>query len=370
MSENPDKVHFRFFNSKLLCLTLLIGIGASCRQSEKSFAEIIVHTFPIEKHLDASNLDIPISIKRLGIADSLLVITNDEDPYKIHIFNPLNNNLLTSFGRIGKGPNEFILEPLYYNQFQYDKDGLNLWLFDRNSRLLRLFNLNSIRANDEKAIKKSVLLSGGHVYSELSVYYISDSCIVGSSNISYGQFFIFNPIKDTIDYFNYFPREKTSKNEVKRETINNYFAGTGRLNPSGSKIAVAYLFFNRIDVFDIHEKRLLSIRNPSEGENQISDKHDISSFADNKFGYYSLYCSEKYIYALKNDCTRNNFTSGNYTSEIQVFDWSGLPICRYFLSHPIEFLVVDEKHKILYGGHYYTDGTISKFELGSELFEN
>ena len=235
-----------------------------------------------------------------------------------------------------------------------------------NLKQFRLYNLELALLKKPGAIKQKILLKR-QVASEHSVFYINDTCLAGSSISQKGQFYTYNPIKDTIIYFNCYP-QVVDKRYKQRELDRTYeFFGNSRINQTKSKIALAYLYFNRIDIFNIREKEVLSIHVPLQGENVITDKVEINSLEAKKLGYFDVFATEKYIYALKNDCYINEITSGNYRSEIHIFNWSGNSICRYFLDSPIEYIVVDERNKTLYGGHIYTDGIVSKFELGPEI---
>lgn len=190
-----------------------------------------------------------------------------------------------------------------------------------------------------------------------SIFFINDTCIVGTSRSKRGQFYVYNPVQDSINHYDFYP-QKSYGNE---EGISKLFVGVARIRPDLNKIAYAYLYFNRIDVFDISTKEIVTIRVPVEGESKMSNDLKLEELKSNEYGYFDLFLTNKHIYALKNNCSRQSKKNGNFMSEIHIFLWNGDPVGKYILSDPIENFVVMEKRRKIYGGHYYTSGILSEF---------
>ena len=346
---------------KIILFTAILILSLSCQNTKEkhSLKTNKSVTFSDSLFIQGRDLNVHLVARRLGIIDSLLLVGIRTPEHEFCLYNPSTGYIIKYFGRKGKGPAEFSRQANYFGQVDFDKNGLGAWIYDRNYRLLRLFSIDLLGKPNINPVTKEVIMPGTEVAIS-TAFYCNDSCIAGTSFSSNGQFYIYNPHKDTTVLYNFHPQKSSDKNRNNRTRI---FAGVGRINPSHTKIGLAYLYLNQIDIFDISSKTVQSISVEQEGGNVMSDDLNIDELTNKELGYFDLFISERSIYALKIHATLQDFDEGDYNSEIHVFNLDGTPKIKYILDRSNERFVIDEEKQLLYAGHYNTNGTISVFKL-------
>lgn len=110
-----------------------------------------------------------------------------------------------------------------------------------------------------------------------------------------------------------------------------------------SIIVHAYLFKNRIDIYDIETLELKAV---------IEDKKDpttitLGDFDNLEYHYINLVAGKEYFYALYSGQKNNDKSKDK--NRIQVYDFKGKSIIEYEFDIPPLIFVVDEKNQMMYG---------------------
>lgn len=345
------------FIIELLFLSLIISFSCN-RQDARNI--LIINSFPKEQNIIGESHEIFISPQFMGICDTLLFIINNKKENIVNVFNSTNLSFIGSFGNRGKGPNEY-MSAQFYGQYTIDNKGINVWIMDGNSRKLHLINVEeSLKTNNSTQPIKEKFLTRNTGF-ERSVFYINDSLIIGSSQSSNGHLYLYNPILDEIKWTKFYPELET-ENE---ETFGLLWLDMNSLKPDGSKIACAFYSFNRIDIYSTDGKFEFSVTYNPDNLPEIIPKEELVDSDQNKVFYLDVYSTNNYIYALYCNSTSDNLYNSDFKSEIHVFNWNGDPVSIYRSDIAFDRIVVDEKNKIIIGGHYITDGDITVFNLDS-----
>jgi hypothetical protein len=127
------------------------------------------------------------------------------------------------------------------------------------------------------------------------------------------------------------------------------------MNPAHNKIALAYRYTDKVEIFDLKNGKSKLISGPEKYETAFytfkSQGIDVSSrLADTRFAFSSgAAATAKYLYLLycgkKEDETRYGNQSSDY---IYIYSWNGKPVAKLVLDKPGLGIGVSPDDKILY----------------------
>lgn len=179
---------------------------------------------------------------------------------------------------------------------------------------------------------------------------------VESFIIDYESFNNMNIIRDSLlIYYLIDNLEIKKKNLHKNTLIDNvklkkddhkesyFYSNRGMIVANDSIIVHAYLFKNRIDIYDIETLELKAV---------IEDKKDpttitLGDFDNLEYHYINLVAGKEYFYALYSGQKNNDKSKDK--NRIQVYDFKGKSIIEYEFDIPPLIFVVDEKNQMMYG---------------------
>lgn len=328
-------VKFKYLNvvKAIYFITLL----NSCGQNNEIMK---FTTFPkviqMDQYLDSNPVfNDNYRFDNIAILDSTLIILNSQDNYGfIKLYNKNTFESLGSFGRLGRGPNEFI-NPYY---LKVNKKENTLMFVESPKRIIVGYKFKDILKN-----KDSNPLFLVKIKPELvpvsSYYMLNDSTFIFSTTSDSSLYTIVN--KDGLILHSIGVRNN-KYNKLKPYTYNslytNYFVYNEELNIS----ITGYEKFDLIEKFDFKNNTIQHLF----GVNYNNLKPEISSNDDILNNYAALYKiknDKNYIYApfLGEPFFNEENLSVKYGSEILVFDWCLKPIARLSFSCQIKDFEID-----------------------------
>lgn len=281
--------------------------------------------------------DTPLCPDRVSTYDSLLLLKNWKNcnKYFFYIYNK-NSKLLGKFGKKGRGPSEFIKPHIYGNQFNVLNKALHLWVFDFQSQ--RLKNINIQKSISNPTASPSQIISIPNKIGTVTKVINLPKKLIGKSISSKGRMFFYNKESTEIKWINFIPKVK---NEPK--DIHNLYNAQIDIKPDRSKIVSALRYFNRIDMFDLNGNLKMSLTSKR-------DNKDPSTTNSKKQYYFDVYCTNKYIYALKGGFSLKKLKKGkDLQFKVEVYNWDGKPIRLYKLDRFIGSIVIDNAQRYIYG---------------------
>lgn len=298
--------------------------------------------------------------RRIINVDGQLIVSELSSDTLLHVINKNNLEYVYGFGKEGMGPNEYYK---IWNLYPSSNDN-SLWIYcPEIKKSIHYDLLNKEQVYSHKQIAEDVLAvqfaptfkntflgietDGIHKFSEFSSEGIKSKG--------------FGLVK------NYLP----SRKDIPKNVITSVHQGQLRANPDLDKFGLACLQRDMIEILDLKDSSILSIRGPI---NQIPEfEVDYSAgypmaLVDSKktnYCYMNMYMGDEFIYGL--------FSGENMAQIIDhsketpfylfVFNYKGDFIKSFKLSHSILDLVVDEEKDIAYGISNDENPGIVKFTL-------
>ncbi len=287
----------RLFTS-LIIYIIIIDVFANCKNNSTS-KQVSSREPQILKGQKIELSDTYSAID-LEIVDSMLIFLCYGDQYKFHVYNKNTLKFVGKFGQEGRGPSEYIL-PIMLSQKMKVNDSIYLVTYDNSLRRINFVNILkainnvnycpvSINSRDRESFQLSIITSA--VMS-------SDSLFIGTSgdNSIEGRFFCYDILNDKLTWEPYYPIPKiVPKKMFQAELYANYLA----LRFNKSDIAVASLFFKRIDILDNKGRLKRSIVFNQDKEPDFSNADSWPIKGSHEY-FTSISVSQDYIYALDID---------------------------------------------------------------------
>ncbi|MTI88315.1 MAG: hypothetical protein FH748_10135 [Balneolaceae bacterium] len=344
---------FQFF----LVITI---IGCSSEKEDKK-ADLITG-FPTPVTIDGDRiLERETGLLYLKKIDSLLVVSTEADTL-IKVYDE-NENFVSGFGRIGRGPNEFSSPPFISEGII---KGDKKYIFAYNSQLNKL---NVIDLNKTIKSNKIVSLKEYEFPSDLmgvsNIFYVNEDTLMGM----YSDHF-YKKLDGKKGGFYYFPKTKKFETfELTNLTIDpfstidesNLNARFPILSRDRKTFALLMRYAPIFEILDVGSKSVNTFYIESYPETYV---YSLEAYRDFELtNYYDFaYSGEKYIYILYKG---KPFSLEPKKSKIQVLDWDRNPIAEYIVpkEYGLSLFAVDEDKKVLYGLSYRNDA-IYRFYYG------
>lgn len=323
-----------------LCFILILF---SCKPSETKVELKKMDDFPasisMNNYLKNSYETSLMLNPRFNIIDSIIVVLDKKftDGF-IRIFDSRTLKLISSFGKIGRGPNEYI-DPAY---IQVDKKRRQIWFIDYPKTTFYCFNLKDALASDNPPAIHSFsfdrnlmpifnyhFMKNGNILIPTT----TDTCLYteitkrGEISKTYGV------LKE--------PRKNMSQMEY------NYFYYRNIAYNEDLNIAVGtYTFLDKIMCYNLNNNST-SYYLGSKYE-EIEPEVGGGNVFNNWQSYTLQICSTKdFVFAsyLGDEYTLADY-SANYPTEIHVFDWNMKPTAKLLFPDPIIKFDINEQGEI------------------------
>ncbi len=314
------------------------------QEQKKEVAKIVIKGEQILKEY--------IEPQIIYVVDSLLLTKNNPTAKKLFsVFNK-NGKLLTSFGRVGQGPNDFGAMVMYYNQVTYNKAGdICIWLYEMNYKRMRKINLSKTVKEKTVIIEQTIPILPSLNF--MSPYYINSDLIVGNINnmdLHMDKLRFYNPISRKVE------KRVPLLPKVQLETkdaatilteYNSLFVNALGYQPEKGFVSV-FANINRMDFLNLKGEITKTIL-----DNTLDDKitYELSDFpkdAERVVHNFFMTTTSNYIITIYNgvDSYKNIDWKNNV---IRVFDWNGEEKFSLKPTESLMFIAYDEANAILYG---------------------
>lgn len=345
--------------NKLLILVLCPFL-LFCSKSNPEFTSVIPN-FPEHKTLEGTQiLKETMGTIYITKIDSLFVLSTIQDTL-IHIYDT-DENFISSFGKIGRGPNEFSNVP--FINFASSKDNFNsIYSLDRQLLKVNVINLNSSIVENKLIMDNEIELPSELVGTQ-TVFFVDDEKIIGIYDDKFyraldqrrGGFYYF-PYSETFEIIELHNLQIDPYEVMPATNINSRIAVS---SPDGSKFAIVLTYSPLLEIFDTGSttpKRYYL------GSTTPQNIFELESFKDEELIEYYTFIdsSDKYIYLL---FSGNHYSETPLENKIQVIDWDGNPIKEYIIpqNYGLNMFKVDEENSTIYGLSYSNDA-IYKFNF-------
>jgi hypothetical protein len=285
------------------------------------------------------------------VKDSLMIMKNYSNDFQFKIFRLPEFKLLKSFGKSGRGPDEFQFARLVKSE---DKNTLCFIYEITNSKLYKVDRqLNMSPAAVKFAEKKPM-------FDEKQLYSFSDHDFyyVGNNNAGKSIYHI-TERGDSI---------KT--NEVYNLAFSsghrnwaNYIGDFGA-NRSRGRLVYAYKYFKRLIFMDTTatKVRILNFQ-----KDDAQKKEVLAQLGpENVTHYWGMSSQPDYVYVLYSGRTplevSKQFKHEDYYIFVEQFDWNGNPVRKYRLDH-WGYFCVDEKSNSIYIASVNDDEPMFRYKL-------
>ena len=331
---------------KLAGTIFICAFIGSCNKSEKAVIE--VEEFPIEVNLKGSKLPLAqLCVSSLNVVDSMLLLIENCEENFIHAYSTKTYKYLGSFGRKGAGPAEFTF-PETIGQYVQNENGTGVWIADMNKKVIKKVNVQQSLNKKPNAFGESY-----HIPTEAGrsnyMGFLADNTMVGTSLDGQGRLFFAKGDKHhLIEWVENFPAVDKKHPQEKLGVLYN---SVMRIKPDGSRVVTALDLFKRIDVFKPGGELEFSIVFP-----EVKVEPDVANPGnrmekDTRRFYSWLNVTDNYIYALNVDMSFEEYLNGDSdkSTTLEVFDWTGEPVCKYVFDQRIYAFAVDEQNRQIFG---------------------
>jgi hypothetical protein len=270
------------------------------------------------------------------ISNSLVVSDVLTDPH-LSVIDLKSGRITARLGRNGEGPSELRV-PRWITRDKSLEDAV--WVYDfSNRRFTRL----QLEEEDKPRLDREVSLNVGA--SIESPVWTNDGLITNGVFLDY-TLLTLDPNGRPIRRIAAAPPFGTRQiaHNTGRRMLNRTFMTT---DPSVSRLALAYQWANRIDLFRVDGVRYASIGTPSKAHARfrVDDRDKFHWADDTKMGYIRLSGSSRFVYALHCGCTD---VQAEGPVDVDVFTWQGAHVKRMTLPESAFEMFVTDDDRLMY----------------------
>ena len=344
-----------------ILLSLLIAYCfVSCKQY---YDENTIVEFPENIQLQGVHVgteNVILSPYRMARLDSYLIITdpvpNKQTNCMIYLYCTEENRIVKNFGSFGDGPGE--LKDV--SDFFVDEKKREIVVFDQIRKNFLHYNLDSLLLFETY---KPTLVSAPLGMFSIYRFCKPNDTLYLTNGAELNLLTLFTS-KGNIQYeIREFPIVDLPtpgfKTNIQGEALKTYLFGQLAFCNTHSRVVIAYMNFDLIEVYNLKGERLKFVKNPTHYAPYV--KNEIINYNmcyfDNKIfddKIYLLYSGKK----LARDA--DGWKQGDI---IQVFDMDLNPIRKYQLDTPITSFALDCKNRRIYGVNRFSAQPITMFNL-------
>lgn len=285
------------------------------------------------------------------VKDSVMIMKNISGENLFRIFKLPDFKQLKSFGKAGRGPDEFQFAHLVQSE---DKNTLCFIYEMTNSKLYKIdrqFNLAPAKIQFGKSEA---------MFDEKFLYSFGDNVFFYVGNNQTGksifQTKVVNDSLETSEVYNL-------SFSPKHHNWANYIGDFGA-NKAKGRLVYAYKYFKRLVFMDTTGTKIRILNFQSE---EVQKKEVLAQLGpDNVTHYWGMSCQPDYVYVLYSGRTpievSKQFKQENFYIFVEQFDWNGNPIRKFKLDH-WGYFCVDEKSNSLYIASVNDDEPVFRYKL-------
>lgn len=343
---------------EILFFLLTITLSASCQDAGHrvfQVGQVIVSTIPMEEKTlsPIECIDDPFlygASLLLCISDSLAVFDIKSDLYCFRVVN-LHSGEYVDFLNKGRGPDEVVTG--YFTRLRVVDDKPIMDVDALNEHYLMAIDLEETFRDRRTIIQETV-----EVPSRAFM-----SFPIGNEILS---FVLFDDDNYSIKQF------KKEGLALNRSTLifgdESYvaeyqpqFESDRKVKPDGTKMVLAMIRFNELDIFDIEGDNHYSVSLSKHSNSKAIIREMLSTeLLSTQLYYFGCDVTNESIYALYYDCDLVDLD--NTIPEIHVFSWDGRLKAIYHINENLRSIAVTNNGNVLYG--MTNDEVIYCYDLG------
>ncbi|MEO9886845.1 MAG: BF3164 family lipoprotein [Balneola sp.] len=277
----------------------------------------------------------------ISVVDTFLVVVKSDEPF-IELYSTNSHKLLLSFGKEGRGPNEFLGPSLIKNRSV--SVGKNIFfVHDYKRNKIARIEIGEVLKDSQNFEILPIPKTDHHM---TFVHYISDRYIIGTPSQG-GIMTILDLMNGESNLVPYLPELEFNVPEFSLPTI---FRPAVLVNKKKNRIVVAPLYLGEMSFFNFKGELINSVAFEPRNKYEEELIQGEQAFSEIKEQIIELELVDDYIYALNSNTSVKNFRSNQRQNKIQVFNWNGNPIKEYILEQEHIFsMSVDPIQKRIYG---------------------
>ncbi|GEM_PF-1225357 len=299
--------------------------------------------------------------------DTLLIVLDryqkDNNTFIYKAFNTNNGNTISTFGRIGKGPDEFQF-PSFLTDISYNS---NLFgVYNGKRFMFNELSIDSIVSNSRRLTVKS--------YQNLSNFYskiikTDKEHFFGSGFFDKGRYALSDTAGNILTVKGDYPFEHQFS--LSKRDLGMAFQCKLKKHPNKQLVVSATANSANLEIIKVgtHGFEVIKKINsrPTIFENNGSkNRIDVDVLQENRYGYQNVSITKDYIYALYSGKKMDK--SYHYTDIVLVFDWEGNPVIRYNLDQEVRYISAKANNEALFAISKNEDGDheVRKFSLNPD----
>lgn len=342
--------------SGLTFLLIILTISCKNTHNRKVRALDLRDTLSVEDIHSLEKEEVLLNpLRMMNVDDSYIIISERTPNNFIEVFGLPDFKHLYSWGRQGRGPNEFLSPPVYINV-----SGKEIIPFKDFQQRLVHYRVTDSALHKTESQKLSY---EGQKDALNRIKRFNDSLYIamyGAYEDTDYEFIALQPDNDQpLFKFGDYPANELDQTEK-------YFkySKTHAVKSDGSRFAAFYYNVNMFTIYNPNGELIKRV--------EVSDS-DVPAASpegeDFKFRQVA-HASDNYIYLLglygDNEKIFNKPDQASFTS-FEVWDWSGNPVHRAYFDRVIHNFTVSEKYDRIYGYSLFSPQEIYEYTLPDEL---
>lgn len=350
-------------NGKFLIIVFII-INFSCNNSKDnknlSFREFSKKVNMEERFVEKLSLKGCYNPSSVHIFDTLLIVTQERIEKGIFSFYSLKNyKLLASFGKQGKGPDEFI-NPAYVN---IDKHNQLLWFIDYPKTTFYAFSIQEILKDPQNIKPVKVIKFNQSLMPVFTYKVLEDTSILLSSSNNSSLLTLINSKGEIIETYGEQPMfDSPGLPQHAYKDLHSRFL---TYNDKTNEVVLSYLYYDKLLKYNLTTGEYLITTGPDNIKQKAKAKEDGSMYRPItliKGYFYTITSDDDKIFAL--------YLGGQYINEditenlphnIHVFNWELSPSVNLIFKKGVRSFDFFNEKNLLY--KISKDGSVNVYRL-------
>jgi len=308
---------------KMLFTILIITTFTSCNEHKNH------DTIPLKrlKLIDSINIKYLFNIRDLLVKDNLIIFSNNRSDSIIVIYDLLKNEIIKSFGKRGKGNNEFIFPNLAFN----DPENPYFFINDFGRKKITRVNIRNLSDITNYTYSFNTI--------PLTLIALNDSIYVFDTfNPKQGKI-IETGITGDIEKVVYdFPDLYKKFNE------SSFYKGFMTYNYKKNLIAYAYMRLDRLDIISLSGTLI------KKTDKTIYKRINKKDLMENEIFCGGIFSDDKFIYIEKTKAKEKELVRfpEHIPGTIECYSWDGYLRKRIYSDRYFRYFFINEKKHLLY----------------------
>lgn len=286
------------------------------------------------------------------VADSMLLLVDRNADPAITIYSLKNSKKITSTGKKGKGPFEFITPKLEGPSYTLN-DSLYIYVSDFNAHILYRLNISELLAGDPNPFEKIDDIHHTIAPGWQEMYPIDDRRVIGNLWFGNGRVFIWNRVTQNVKFIPNFPKTSVA---LTQDNVGYFYSNSGGYNPKRKVFASAMQTFKQVDFFDSNGTLLKTFKFEKDKKHPEFKSEGPLFPPDYVFYFGRTYSSTNFFFALSQNKRADQSVKSSENFELYLFNWDQNFIGKWnFVQSNIGPFAVSEKNKKLYAINYGED---------------